>query len=81
MSDVDESKFDFNYVPEHLKEKVKNWRSLSVGERLSLSFELSEAAWAKLGVVRDPTKPMDKTIRRFRRKEDGELDLRPTERG
>lgn len=66
---VDESKFDYNYVPEHLKEKVKNWRSLSVGERLSLSFELSEAGWANLGVVRDPSKPMDKTIRRIKRKQ------------
>jgi hypothetical protein len=70
MSDVDESQFDYNYVPEHLKEKVSNWRNLSVGERLSLTFELSEAAWAKIGVVRDPTKPMDKTIRRVERKQD-----------
>lgn len=70
---MDESKFDYNYVPEHLKERVKNWRSLSVGERLGLSFELSEAAWAELGVVYDPNKPMDKTIRRFRRSEAGEL--------
>ena len=53
---------------------MKNWRNLSVGERLSLSFELSEAGWAKIGVVRDPTKPMDKTIRRFRRKENGVLE-------
>ena len=65
MSEVDESKFDYTYVPEHLKERVKNWQSLSVGERLSLSFELSEAAWAKIGVVRDPNKPMDKTIRKI----------------
>jgi hypothetical protein len=28
---------------------------------------LSEAAWAKIGVVRDPSKPMDKTIRRVSR--------------
>ena len=48
-----------------MKERVKNWQSLSVGERLSLSFELSEAAWAKIGVVRDPNKPMDKTIRKI----------------
>jgi hypothetical protein len=64
MSEIDESKFDYNYVPEHLAERVRNWRNLSVGERLSLSFELSEAAWAKIGVVRDPSKPVDKTIRR-----------------
>jgi hypothetical protein len=74
MSEIDESKFDYTYVPEHLKEKVANWQSLSAGERLSLSFELSEAAWAKIGVVRDPNKPMDKTIRRFRRNEAGELE-------
>ncbi len=70
MSDaieIDESKFDYKYVPEHLKERVKNWRSLTVGERLSLVSELNEAAWAKIGVVRDPTKPMDKTIRRVTR--------------
>jgi hypothetical protein len=65
--EIDESKFDYNYVPEHLKEKVKNWRSLSVGERLSLTCELSLAAWEKLGVVYDPSKPMDKTIRRIER--------------
>ena len=65
---VDESKFPYGYVPDHLKERVKNWRNLSVGERLNLSFELSEAAWAKIGVVRDPSKPMDKTIRRIERK-------------
>jgi hypothetical protein len=64
VSDVDESKFDYSYVPEHLKEKVKNWRSLSVGERLELTSELSRAAWEKIGVVYDPTKPMNKTIRR-----------------
>ncbi|MGD0910501.1 MAG: hypothetical protein ABR928_01325 [Terracidiphilus sp.] len=69
MSEVDESKFDYNYVPDHLKERVRNCESLSVGERLSLSFELSEAGWAKLGVVRDPTKPMEKTIRRVERKQ------------
>ena len=67
MSEVDESKFPYGYVPEHLKERVKNWRSLSVGERLELTSELSSAAWAKIGVVRDPSKPMDKTIRRAER--------------
>jgi len=66
---VDESKFPYGYVPEHLKERVKNWRSLSFSERFLLTCELSEAGWAKIGVVRDPSKPMDKTIRRFRRKE------------
>ena len=64
MSDVDESKFDCTYVPEHLKEEVSNWRTLSFGERFELTHELSVAAWAKIGVVRDPTKPMGKTIRR-----------------
>ncbi|MFZ0304321.1 MAG: hypothetical protein WAL75_16635 [Terracidiphilus sp.] len=76
---VDESKFDYIYVPEHLKEKVKNCKDLSFKERFDLIAELSEAAWAKLGVVRDPTKPMDKTIRRFRRKENGELEPWPIE--
>ena len=71
---VDESKFPYGYVPEHLKERVKNWRSLSFSERFNLTCELSEAAWAKIGIVRDPNKPMDKTIRRFRRKGKGELE-------
>jgi hypothetical protein len=61
---IDESKFDCHYVPEHLAEKVRNWRSLSAGERFSLIGELSEASWAKIGVVRDPNKPMNKTLRR-----------------
>jgi len=74
MSEIDESKFPYGYVPEHLKERVKNWRSLSVGERMELTSELSLAAWEKIGVVYDPSKPMDKTIRRFRRKENGELE-------
>ncbi len=64
---VDESKFDYTYVPEHLKEKVKNCEILTFRERFDLIAELSEAAWAKLGVVRDPNKPMDKTIRRVMR--------------
>jgi hypothetical protein len=64
---IDESKFDYNYVPPHLVERKKNWRSLSPSERLMLVWELSEAAWAKIGVVRDPNKPMDKTIRRVPR--------------
>jgi hypothetical protein len=80
MSEVEESKFPYGYVPEHLKEKVKNWRNLSVGERLGMSFELSKAAWAKIGVVRDPNNPMDKTIRKFRRKENGELEPWPIEK-
>ena len=67
MNEVDESKFPYGYVPEYLKERVKNWRNLSVGERLILTSELSEAAWAKIGVVRDPSKPTDKTIRRVTR--------------
>jgi hypothetical protein len=53
---------------------VKNWRSLTVGERMDLTRELSLAAWEKIGVVYDPSKPTDKTIRRFRRKENGELE-------
>jgi hypothetical protein len=81
MTEADESRFPYGYVPEHLKERVKNWRSLSVGERLELTSELSLAAWEKIGVVYDPTKPTDKTIRRFRRKENGELEPWPTERG
>ena len=71
---VDESKFPCGYVPDHLKERMKNWRSLSVGERLTLVSELSIAAWEKIGVVHDPTKPSDKTIRRLRRMENGELE-------
>lgn len=67
MSEVDESKFSYGYVPEHLKERVRNCRNLSVGERFNLTCELSEEAWAKIGVVRDPSKPMDKTIRRVTR--------------
>ena len=55
MSEVDESKLDYTYVPDHLKERVKNWRSLTVGERIELTHELSVAAWAKIGVVRDPS--------------------------
>ena len=68
---VDEAKFDYSYVPEHLKERVRNWRSLSFGERFKLTHELSLAAWEKLGVVYDPAKPMDKTIRRIQRHEKG----------
>jgi hypothetical protein len=71
---VDKSRFPYGYVPEHLKERVKNWRSLSLGERMELVDELSLAAWAKIGVVYDPNKPTDKTIRRFRCKENGELE-------
>jgi hypothetical protein len=71
---VDESKFPYGYVPDHLKERVKNWRSLTIGERMELTSELSLAAWEKIGVVYDPTKPRDKTIRRMRRKENGELE-------
>ncbi|HEV2485087.1 MAG TPA: hypothetical protein VGT08_06105 [Terracidiphilus sp.] len=67
---MDESEFDYDYVPEHLAEKVRNCKDLSFSERFNLIAELSEAAWAKLGVVRDPNKPMDKTIRRIERKRD-----------
>ncbi len=71
---VDESKFPYGYVPDHLKERVKKWRSLTIGERLELTSELSLAAWEEIGVVRDPSKPRDKTIRRWRRNEAGELE-------
>jgi hypothetical protein len=64
---VDETNFDRSCVPQHLTERVHNWRKLTAGERFSLTCELSEAAWAKIGVVRDPSKPMDKTIRRVSR--------------
>jgi hypothetical protein len=64
---MDESKFDRSYVPPHLEEKVRNWRSLSSSERSNLCSELSLAAWAKIGVVYDPSKPVDKTIRRVTR--------------
>jgi hypothetical protein len=67
---VDESKFDYDYVPEHLKKRVKKWRSLSGADRKGLTWELSLAAWEKLGVVYDPTKPMDRTIRRVDRSPD-----------
>ena len=74
MAEIDESRFPYGYLPEHLKEAVKNWRSLSVRERMGLVSELSLAAWEKIGIVYDPNKPVDKTIRRFRRKENGELE-------
>jgi hypothetical protein len=45
---MDESNFDYTYVPEHLADRVKNWRNLSIGERFVLTSELSEAAWRKL---------------------------------
>ncbi len=67
---MEEEDFERSYVPEHLAEKVRNWRSLSVGERLDLTSELSLAAWEKIGVVRDPNKPVDKTIRRVQRLQD-----------
>ena len=61
---MDEMKFDYTYVPEHLQERVRNCENLSSSERFNLIAELSEAAWAKIGVVRKPNKPMDKAIRR-----------------
>jgi hypothetical protein len=67
MNEVDESKFPYGYVPERLKERVKNWQELTIGERLKLTCELSEAAWAKIGVIHDPSKPMDETIRKITR--------------
>jgi hypothetical protein len=62
-SEIDESKFDYNYVPPHLERRVEDYRKLSMGERLELTWELSLAAWIKLGVVYDP----DKAIRRINR--------------
>jgi hypothetical protein len=59
--------FDYTYVPEHLKEKVRDLRNLSFGERFKLTRELSVAAWAKIGFVHDPSKPMDKPIPRVAR--------------
>ena len=70
MSEIDESKFDYTYVPDHLKEKVANWRSLSVQERMELTSQLSLAAWEKIGVVYDPNNPMNRTIRRVERSGD-----------
>ena len=67
---VDEWKFDYNYVPEYLAEGVRNWRSLTAGERIILTSELSLAAWAKIGVVHDPGKAMGKTIRRVGHSQD-----------
>jgi hypothetical protein len=64
---MDERDFDYNYVPEHLAKRVRNWRNLSFGKRFELTHELSIAAWAKIGVVHDPSKPMDKTIRKITR--------------
>jgi hypothetical protein len=62
-SEIDESKFDYNFVPPHLDGRVKDFLNLPIGERLELTWELSLAAWKELGVVYDPDKPMDKTIR------------------
>lgn len=64
MRDIE---FDRKSVPEHLKERVRNWRNLSVGDRLVLTHDLSEEAWARIGIIHDPNKRMDTTIRRIRR--------------
>lgn len=45
---IDESKFDYNYVPEHLKERRRKWRNLSMQECMELTWELSLAAWESL---------------------------------
>jgi hypothetical protein len=74
MTEIDESKFDYTHVPNHLKERVANWRNITFQERMELTSKLSLAAWEKLGVVYDPNNPMNKTIQRFRRKENGELE-------
>lgn len=62
---VDKSGFPHGHVPPHLEEGVRNWQGLSFGERLILVSELSRAAWEKIGVVADPSRPMNKSIRRF----------------
>jgi hypothetical protein len=67
---MDESLFDYNFVPDHLKETVRNCKDFSFSERFQLTHELSVAAWAKIGAVRDLNKPMDKTIRRVERSQD-----------
>jgi hypothetical protein len=67
---MNETSFDRTYVPQHLAEKINKWRNLSVSERFNLTSELSVAAWAKIGVVYDPSKPKDKTIRRVARTQD-----------
>jgi hypothetical protein len=67
---MDETNFDRTHVPDRLAEKVRNWGNLSVGELLVLTNELSVAAWAKIGADRDPSKLMDKTIRRISPSED-----------
>jgi len=55
-------------VPEHLKERVKNQRAF-LQRAVQFDRKLREAAWAKIGAVRDPNKPMDKTIRKVERSE------------
>lgn len=67
---IDESKFDRSYIAPHLQERVRNWKSLTIGERLSLTSELSVAAWAKIGVVHDPDTPGNRTIRKVTRAND-----------
>jgi hypothetical protein len=64
---MDNANFDRKDLPQDLAEKVRNWRNLSASERFSLTCALSEAAWAKIGVVRDPNKPTDRAIRRVGR--------------
>lgn len=67
---VNEAEFDYTYVPEHVAEKIRDWSDLSIGQRLTLVDEMRAAAWAKLGVVRDPNEPMDKTLRRVVRSQE-----------
>jgi len=57
-----------------IRRRVKDRRSLSIGERLVLTSELSQDAWEKIGVVYDRSKPRDKTVWRFWRKQNGELE-------
>jgi hypothetical protein len=64
MSEVDDSKFPHGYVPEHLKKRVKIHKNLPSIEPFNLIAEMSEAPWTKIGVVRNPSERMDKTIRR-----------------
>jgi hypothetical protein len=67
---ADESKFDYSYVPEHLQTRVKKCKNLSFSERFDLTHQLSVAAWVKIGVARDSSKPMERTIRRVTRLKD-----------
>ena len=51
---MDEKDFDYTYVPEHLKEKVKNCMNLSFGERFDLIAELERG---RMGEDRRRSRP------------------------